>query len=62
MFEPFFTTKTQATGLGLTSVAVTVRALNGWLYVEVLENIGTVVHVLLPLHSESTRAALALPV
>ena len=62
MFEPFFTTKTQATGLGLTSVAVTVRALNGWLYVEVLENIGTVVHVLLPLHSESTRVALSLPV
>jgi two-component system, cell cycle sensor histidine kinase and response regulator CckA len=51
VFEPFFTTKEAGTGLGLTSVAVTVRALRGWLYVESPQS-GTSVHVLLPLYLE----------
>jgi signal transduction histidine kinase len=54
LFEPFFTTKAQRSGLGLTSVAVTVRALKGWLYVESPDSGGTSVHVLLPLFSAST--------
>ncbi len=49
LFEPFFTTKGVGTGLGITSVAVTVRALKGWLYVDGPEDAGTTVHVLLPL-------------
>ena len=53
VFEPFFTTKTTGTGLGLTSVAVTVRALRGWLYIETQEGVGTSVHVLLPLYRET---------
>jgi signal transduction histidine kinase len=57
VFAPFFTTKTLGTGLGLTSVAVTVRALEGWLYVETLETFGTSVHVLLPLYPGAGRPA-----
>jgi len=56
LFEPFFTTKAQRNGLGLTSVAVTVRALKGWLYVESPDDGGTSVHVLLPLFAPSPRA------
>jgi C4-dicarboxylate-specific signal transduction histidine kinase len=52
LFEPFFTTKRFGTGLGLTSVVVTVRALKGWLYVENGRPSGTSVHVLLPLYAE----------
>jgi signal transduction histidine kinase len=49
LFEPHFTTRAMGTGLGLTSVAVTVRTLKGWLYVDSPEKGGTSVHVLLPL-------------
>jgi signal transduction histidine kinase len=48
LFEPFFTTKPLGTGIGLTSVAMTVRALKGWLYVESSATAGTIVHVVLP--------------
>lgn len=50
MFEPFFTTKARSAGLGLTSVAVTVAALAGLVYVETHESAGTSVHVILPLY------------
>jgi signal transduction histidine kinase len=53
VFEPFFTTRSQ-TGLGLTSVAMTVRALKGWLYVNGAERDGTSVNVLLPVFTEGT--------
>ena len=55
MFEPSFTTRMRGAGLGLTSVAVTVRELGGWLYVESREEEGTSVHVLLPLYGEPRR-------
>jgi signal transduction histidine kinase len=48
LFEPFFTTRALGSGLGLTSVAVTVRELSGWLYVESDKWSGTIVHVMLP--------------
>ena len=48
LLEPYFTTKPLGTGLGLTSVAMTVRALKGWLYVESTATVGTNVHVVLP--------------
>jgi signal transduction histidine kinase len=60
IFEPFFSTDVLGIGLGLTSVAVTVRALKGWLYVESVDNSGTAVHVLLPLYSRASPAG-ALP-
>lgn len=57
VFEPFFTTRPHGAGLGLTSVAVTVRALDGWLYIESPEQTGTSVHVLLPMHAETGDSA-----
>ena len=48
--EPFFTTNKGAIGLGLTSVAATVRLMKGWLYVDRHEPAGRTVHVLLPLY------------
>jgi signal transduction histidine kinase len=53
LFEPFFTTKPLGTGIGLTSVAMTVRALKGWLYVESTATVGTNAHVVLPRWSGS---------
>jgi signal transduction histidine kinase len=49
--EPFFTTRHGAVGLGLASVAATVRALKGWSYVERHQPAGRTVHVLLPLYA-----------
>lgn len=49
MFEPFFTTKNMGTGLGLSSVAFTVRQLQGTLKVESQPGGGTSMSVLLPL-------------
>lgn len=49
MFEPLFTTKTRGTGLGLNSVAFTVRQLQGMISVESSVDIGTTVTILLPL-------------
>jgi signal transduction histidine kinase len=49
MFEPFFTTKDYGTGLGLSSVAFTVRQLGGTVLVESKPGRGTSVSVLLPL-------------
>jgi signal transduction histidine kinase len=50
-FEPFLTTKRAGGTLGLASVAATVRALKGWLYVERHGQTGRTVHVLLPLYA-----------
>ena len=49
MFEPFFTTKESGTGLGLSSVAFTVRQLHGTVSVESEPNRGTSITVILPL-------------
>jgi two-component system cell cycle sensor histidine kinase/response regulator CckA len=49
MFEPFFGTRGFGSGLGLTSVAATVRMLRGWLYVDSADQQGTSVRVLLPI-------------
>lgn len=49
MFEPLFTTKARGTGLGLNSVAYTVRDLQGTIAVESTVNRGTSVIVTLPL-------------
>ena len=49
MFEPLFTTKTRGTGLGLHSVAYTVRELEGTIAVESVVDRGTTVFVTLPL-------------
>jgi two-component system cell cycle sensor histidine kinase/response regulator CckA len=49
MFEPLFTTKTRGTGLGLHSVAYTVRELDGTIAVESVVDRGTTVIVTLPI-------------
>jgi two-component system, cell cycle sensor histidine kinase and response regulator CckA len=49
MFEPFFTTKEAGTGLGLSSVAFTIRQLHGTMSVESEEGRGTSITVMLPL-------------
>jgi signal transduction histidine kinase len=49
MFEPLFTTKPRGTGLGLNSVAFTVRQLQGMISVESSVDIGTTVTIVLPL-------------
>ena len=51
IFEPLFTTKPRGTGLGLTSVAYTVRQLEGTIAVDSGPNRGTTVTVTLPLHT-----------
>jgi len=49
MFEPFFTTKEGRSGLGLTSAAMIVRSLKGWLHMESALGVGTTVDIYLPL-------------
>jgi PAS domain S-box-containing protein len=49
MFEPFFTTKEAGTGLGLSSVAFTVRQLHGTVSVESGPGRGTSITVIVPL-------------
>ncbi len=51
MFEPFFTTKEAGTGLGLSSVAFTVKQLHGTVSVESEAGRGTSITVILPLAS-----------
>ena len=51
MFEPFFTTKEAGTGLGLSSVAFTVRQLHGTVTVESEVGRSTSITVILPLSS-----------
>ena len=48
IFEPFFTTKPDGTGMGLSSVAATVRQLKGMLTVESQPGRGTSIEVHLP--------------
>jgi signal transduction histidine kinase len=48
MFEPFFTTKEGRSGLGLTSAAMIVRSLKGWLHMESALGVGTTVDIYLP--------------
>jgi two-component system, cell cycle sensor histidine kinase and response regulator CckA len=52
MFEPFFTTKETGTGLGLSSVAFTVRQLGGTILVDTQPGHGTSISVILPLALE----------
>lgn len=49
MFDPFFTTKESGTGLGLSSLAFTVRQLHGTVSVESEPGRGTSITVILPL-------------
>jgi signal transduction histidine kinase len=49
MFEPFFTTKEAGTGLGLSSVAFTVRQLHGAVSVDSEPGRGTSITVIFPL-------------
>jgi two-component system cell cycle sensor histidine kinase/response regulator CckA len=49
MFEPLFTTKARGTGLGLNSVAYTVRELDGTIAVDSGVDRGTTVTIVLPL-------------
>ena len=49
MFEPFFTTKEGQSGLGLTSAAMIVRSLKGWLHMESALGAGTTVDIYLPI-------------
>jgi signal transduction histidine kinase len=49
MFEPFFTTKEGRSGLGLTSAAMIVRSLKGWLHMESALGVGTTVDIYLPI-------------
>ena len=53
IFDPFFTTKERGTGLGLSSVAYTVRQLRGTIFVESQPGRGTSVNVILPLAADS---------
>jgi signal transduction histidine kinase len=53
MFEPFFTTKETGTGLGLSSVASTVRELGGTICVDGQPGRGTSVRVILPMAREN---------
>jgi signal transduction histidine kinase len=53
MFEPFFTTKESGTGLGLSSVTMTVELLQGALAVESEIGRGTSISVILPLATEA---------
>jgi C4-dicarboxylate-specific signal transduction histidine kinase len=46
-FEPFFSTRDGRAGLGLTSVAMIVRSVQGWLHIE-SERAGTSIHLYLP--------------
>ena len=48
LFRPFFTTHPSATGLGLTSVALTAHDLGGWVDLESEPGVGTRVHLTLP--------------
>ena len=58
IFEPFFTTGAHSTGMGLSSVAFTVRQLDGRLFVESEPEAGTRATVLLPFAaSDATRSA-----
>jgi two-component system, cell cycle sensor histidine kinase and response regulator CckA len=57
IFDPLFTTKSRGTGLGLNSVAHTVRALHGTLSVETAVGRGTAVEVTLPIASPRPPSA-----
>jgi two-component system, cell cycle sensor histidine kinase and response regulator CckA len=52
MFEPFFTTKPTGTGLGLSSVAFSVRRLHGVVSVDSEQGRGTTITVIFPLADE----------
>jgi two-component system, cell cycle sensor histidine kinase and response regulator CckA len=49
MFEPFYSTKEDAVGLGLTSVAHTVKQLQGAIFVDTARARGTSITVVLPM-------------
>ncbi len=53
-FDPFFSTKDGGTGLGLTSVAMIIRAFQGWLHIE-SDHTGTRIHIHLPALASARR-------
>ena len=55
MFEPFFTTKEGRSGLGLTSAAMIVRSLKGWLHMESALGVGTTIDIYLPILEPFSR-------
>jgi signal transduction histidine kinase len=52
--DPFFSTREGAAGLGLTSVAMIVRSLQGWLHIESAHS-GTRIHIHLPARAATRR-------
>jgi PAS domain S-box-containing protein len=54
--EPFYTTKDKGTGLGLAICNKIVQEHRGWLEIHSTEGEGTVIDVVLPIHSEIARA------
>jgi two-component system, cell cycle sensor histidine kinase and response regulator CckA len=55
VFEPFFTTKEGRSGLGLTSAAMIVRSLKGWLHMESALGVGTTIDIYLPILEPFSR-------
>ncbi len=53
IFDPFFTTKFTGRGLGMSAVFGIVRALNGDIRIDSHINVGTDVHILLPVSRQS---------
>jgi len=49
IFDPFFTSKATGAGIGLNSVALAVRHLNGTISVETRLGGGTAIHIVFPL-------------
>jgi two-component system, cell cycle sensor histidine kinase and response regulator CckA len=59
IFEPFFTTKKGGTGLGLTVVQHTIRAMGGWVTVYSEPNLGTCFRLYIPVSKQESQIAAA---
>jgi signal transduction histidine kinase len=55
IFDPFFTTKSQGSGAGLMIVKRFVEAAGGYLTIESVEGLETIVHLRLPIKQESQK-------